>query len=628
MTPIKIRFKMFALEERGQVIPMLALLLGIFAGIAAFVVNTNYVRVGEIELQAAVDAAAHSGATNLCGTYACWEAAKLAATGTADYHVVSMVVPDMLDELYEYNPVARKAGGESNGAGDLPPPNEIDEDTYEFLDMIITVQRGRWLVRDDDFDGHNEYRGFQSLEAHDAAMNNEATRGIPPILSANAVRVVIERTRKPLIGSVFGGVDHVDKAEAIAIVERPIDAVCAVPFAVPACAIRNSENGGLDQGLCEGDRLFTRADQFCTGQNCRNNSVAAENRPLPTFPSEACRPDGAYSHTDVAMYESAQEANQAMGGLVRFDALVDDENPVCVTQHGQPMSEVALEQKTRWGFHAKKYPSSIEHFGVVGLPSREVRFGTVLDKVESIFNDPLHAGCVPMRLGEEFQLLNEGMTGERFDSNIVWDKISNPALGEQSRVRLRDTELGSIEHSANIFRVQAATPFDLDDNFFKTHGVCPSRWVEPDSENVIAAQGPGGTMVTVPFKPRSGISDDTRVWKAKFPVIAATNIDESGLCASGNELRHLDADARIEIIGFVDGYVTDVSIGEQSQSAQEAGIPEGSGIAWGFSVPNQTTECNSVRAKLSCGTNFIAGDVPPGANPPASIVKLPCEWGG
>lgn len=627
MIPIKPPIRRKEDGERGQIIPLMALLLGLFAGIAAFVVNSNYVRVGEIELQAAVDAAAHAGASNLCGTYACWQAAKSAAEGTADYHVVTMVTPDLVDDIYAFE-MQRKAGGESQGKGvdGLPPANVIDEDTYEFLDMIITVQRGRWLVRDENDDGINEYRGFQSLEAHDAAMNDEETRGIPPILAANAVRVVIERTRKPLIGTVFGATEHIDKAEAIAIVERPIDSVCAVPFVVPACAIRDSQNGGLSRDLCEGDRLFTRVDQFCDGPGCRGNSGAAEARPLPVFPSETCRSDLTYAHQDMAVFESLQDANQAVGGLVRFEALIDDENPVCVTQHGQPMAENAVDLMTRWGFHSKRFSGPTNHYGVLGLPSRMVQTGTVLERVESIFNDPLHAGCVPMRLGEEFELLDEGMTGERFDNSIVWDKISNPALPE--RVKLRDTELGSIERAANIFRVTAQTDFDLDDTYFKTHGVCPSRWVEPDAENVIAAQGPNGMLVTVPYKTRAGISDDTRVWKAKFPVVAATNIDDSGLCTAGNELRHLDADARLEIIGFVEGYITDVSVGEDSQTAEQAGIPQGSGVSWGFSVPGQTAQCNSVKAKLSCGTNFLAGDTPPGSNPPASIVKLPCEWGG
>jgi Flp pilus assembly protein TadG len=93
---LKVFFTRSAKDQKGQVIPWMALMLVAFLSMAAFVVDVGHAFICYQQLQAATDAAALAGALNMANTSAVSVATSYGATSGAynskpDLGTVTMV---------------------------------------------------------------------------------------------------------------------------------------------------------------------------------------------------------------------------------------------------------------------------------------------------------------------------------------------------------------------------------------------------------------------------------------------------------------------------------------------------------------------------------------------------------
>ena len=111
--------------------------------------------------------------------------------------------------------------------------------------------------------------------------------------------------------------------------------------------------------------------------------------------------------------------------------------------------------------------------------------------------------------------------------------------------------------------------------------------------------------------PTPGLSDQTPVLKVTIPVIADASAGATGcfgIDPSATEDPLIDPASPIKIVGFVEGYVFDVDIGNPQPEASFI-YPGGYTHhmkGWGFmkDVPG-VTSCNTVHSRLACKRWFI-----------------------
>lgn len=214
--------------SRGIFIPIFA-----FVTVAAFfllaaLLSYGYRSAKVSELQAAADAAAHTGAALLCWDGACWEDSLRAASGVLEHQ--------------SDGAIALNAGNRVTTAS--IPTWSVDSGRFQ-----VTIERGLWGEA-------GGVAGFTSLEG-----GVWSYPGVPAPFTANAVRVSVTRAALEHPLNLLGS-DPFDvqlQATAVTATLRPM---CAAPFALPICSLLGA-GGTLQPDLCAADRYFTEAARYC-----------------------------------------------------------------------------------------------------------------------------------------------------------------------------------------------------------------------------------------------------------------------------------------------------------------------------------------------------------------------------
>jgi hypothetical protein len=118
------------------------------------------------------------------------------------------------------------------------------------------------------------------------------------------------------------------------------------------------------------------------------------------------------------------------------------------------------------------------------------------------------------------------------------------------------------------------------------------------------------------------VTPTTPVWKVDLPIIADFS-EDAAPCphtpippilvtfTSPYEPKHLKVlptgERDIRVVGFVEAYLFDADIGRPPPSVSGSCASEPNRAdPWGFTVNGTPTNCNSVRARLSCNSFFYA----------------------
>ena len=113
------------------------------------------------------------------------------------------------------------------------------------------------------------------------------------------------------------------------------------------------------------------------------------------------------------------------------------------------------------------------------------------------------------------------------------------------------------------------------------------------------------------------------MWETIFPVIADTRVGAPRCPHKHNGFVPLNyAEGEYKIVGFVQGYIYDVDIG--NPPPPEPTCPAGAGAnPWSFTLPDGTKpNCNIVRARVKCDTFFIpASNNPSSLSTPSGIIR-------
>lgn len=364
------RFTELSGAERGASILMVALALPALLLIVALVLLAGHAGLVRTELRAAADAAAHAGATVLCSTRECFKSARDTAAWTIAQHIAHSR-PGASPRLeFGYHP----------------------EDTVSFWrtdSLEVRIERGRWST---------EY-GFRSLEGWDRADSSEYQPGMVGYVTSNAVRVTLRRLG---ISAVAGGVLGAESETAVsatAVNDTP-QQVCIAPFAIPLCAVLNS-NGNYDPDKIDNNtRYFTAVERHCRSdlghdRYCNN---------LPAFPIEPT------TESDILReYLPVQPVPDVPAQFTMINKM-----------------RVFLDKRP--GFNTDRYTSNpFDNYGVVGLPGP---YGTEL--TESTIRVKLatggEQGCTVAHVGQNFQVLRDGLREARTNT-VVWNRITGATYG-------------------------------------------------------------------------------------------------------------------------------------------------------------------------------------------------------
>ncbi len=236
-------------REQGISVVLVALLLPVLFIFLGFVVFVGYSSLVRNELQSAADAAAHAGATILCSTRECFTGSRDTVAWTISHHIAHSRFGNSADLNFSY---------QSTDPGPV----------WTASNLVVGIERGRWTPESN----------FVSLEGWDDSTSANYQPGMVGYVTSNAIRVSIRRVRSTAGFGYFLGQEADIVAAATAVNDTP-QRVCAAPFAIPLCAVINS-NGNFDpEKINNNTRYFTGVERHCHGQSkyCNN---------LPSFPIE------------------------------------------------------------------------------------------------------------------------------------------------------------------------------------------------------------------------------------------------------------------------------------------------------------------------------------------------------
>lgn len=196
-------------------------------------------------LQAIAEAAAISGAQQLCPADGCLDNAFASAITTIN-HNFSL-------QHTGYKKIS------------LEPLPAVDPGLAPYRQSYLSVDRSTTLEV-------IIYPGWITPDAHDSTKQNFThldsawlldNPGIPPQFVMNSLVVEIKlKGLTSIVGfSVGNSGDTIIKAKALAR-SGPVSPVPTVPFAIPVCSLVNESGSFNQEEICYGDRLFTQSDRY------------------------------------------------------------------------------------------------------------------------------------------------------------------------------------------------------------------------------------------------------------------------------------------------------------------------------------------------------------------------------
>jgi len=605
-------------NEFGIVTTMTALLAVVLIAVAGLVSTYGYGILVRSELQVAADAAALAGAAELCPWEECWNAAPDSAAAALREHVAHGNVGDNIE--LDISKMSERRDEE----GKLIPVWDGDN-------LVVRIERGQWTKN----------FGFRSFEAS----WEEEHPGVPKTIAMNAIRVTLERPQYTGILNVFGTFSSAVSAESIALASAN-ENVRVAPMAIPVCALLNDE-GKFDKArLCSADRLFTRSDRFCTdGGNCGivpsfpwtpcssesgNNFqmlVAAQGfcsdvwslqpeapHPVPSEPGwnpiSAC--------TVLRYLLSADHGGDGLASTGFGCYLQADLNKPNHPQEGYAVIR---------GFQNERFRSIADHYGVFGVPGGyEPTEEAIRTAVDQNFNPGLDA-----QIGDEFRVLPGGLVEP--ESQAAFRSQILGLFGDSAHPPMSQTEIGTLNNYISVYKLHenVASPILARDdtaasgtvasagicNSIRTELVCPRDALNPSR----CARNVSNMPAVISMTRKAGIDDESTVWRTLVPVIADTS-ERATACRvgdAGNQRPTIDPSKFYEIIGFLSTDIFDADIGTDSPAKPENTFP---GV-WGFQAQDGTPRCNLVRARASCGNNFVASSQPLNARSHPSLAEGP-----
>ncbi len=448
-------------HQRGAVLVFFAVFLVLLVGMAFACVNFGFLTKTKRELRLTAEAAALAGASQLCATKICFERARESAVESVSQHRVQGSLGS--DKSFSIRETSPEADG-------------ITWDRLSDRGFKVVIERG-WVR------GGN----FESMEQDWQAEHP----GVVRHLTANAVRVKLLRPSLRFISIGFGSKLFTEVASAVAV-RGFQDETPVVPFAIPACALLNSEGETYSKGeICRAERYFSRSDRYGI------ESGDYQGVSGPSFGTQPCSSTllnaGGTSEYGQIYFKNQDSLNfwTTVSELLYIPPASPSLGAACALIHGDaatlakspsipsPLSpsftatfgETVLASNVPRGFGGKSLPpqpvssSSSEYsdlFGVVGLPDH------TLGDIESRITERFQQDRNPTwnaRLGSSFSVLANGLQNSDLDQ-LVWNAISNSINGVEladnldSHPRLEETVLENIEREYSTF-IGAAAPIGI-----------------------------------------------------------------------------------------------------------------------------------------------------------------------
>lgn len=353
--------------EDGISLVLLLILLPLLILFLAFVLFTGHTTLVRTELQSAADSAAHAGATILCSKRECYQAARDTAAWTISKQIAHGKPDSDPNLVFSYNPA------------DAGP-------TWTGGDLEVTIERGRW----------SPDNGFYSLEGWDDNTSPNYSPGMVGYVTANALKVTIRRTGVTASTSAALYRSANVSATATAVNDTP-QKICVAPFAIPLCAVINS-NGNYDPDKIDNNtRYFTAVSRHCPpGDKFCNN--------VPAFPIEPT------TESDV---------------LREYLPVTPVPNvPADFTN----VNKMRVFLDKRPGFNTDRYTSNpFDNYGVIGFPGNR---GTEVkeDQIRQELDRDGERGCYPSHVGQLFQILPAGLK-EKETNEAMWRRITGNIFG-------------------------------------------------------------------------------------------------------------------------------------------------------------------------------------------------------
>jgi hypothetical protein len=535
---------------------------------------------------------------------------------------------------------------------------------------VVKIERGIWW--NGGVAGSTD-KAFESMEGDAWATKYP---GLPAYVMANAVRVSIRRPHLHFNSALFSGGSFSLERVAVAI-KGSTETVNVAPFAIPVCDLLDGklEYYGQDTptNLCRGDRYFVRADRY---QNLRtDNSTWPGAYPLdsigvPSFPWQPCNENFTpqlwqYYESGMAYFETSSDLQTYVGqyGWQYGDSyalpITSEDGISCAEIHGanQFFPPAGIDPTFSASFAGKQTfprgddePSQrTDNFGVVGLPNFS---GTDLEAtIRNTLQSPNdHNPLWPASIGDPFKVLPNGLSDVYFDS-AIWDTISNggTAIADDAHLPLKETPMKTIDRTFSAFSSFAGIVYNgsvISDYWFydtnldsaiaangavwaleagvaPAESLCNSKWASFGNFGVdskILTNGTNGSHYINAYYAHAdvlhnaSVSDDTPVWKVMLPVIADPSSPVTCRTDSGALDLPVNPSKTYMIIGFVQGYIYDVDIGQPQPKAifTTADGAVQSFADWGFHA-DEIPACNMVRGRLDCEKFFI-----PSSDPSAS----------
>lgn len=613
-------------RENGIVIALTAIIIVALVGVVAMLVHYGYLSSVQTELQAAADSAALTATGRLNTATTGWSDAREAAVRALnEFHVLSGVGDDQ-----SFNLSLEQVG--------------VEWDLADEKNLKVRIERGLWMPAKP-----NAPATFTSFEG-EWQTNNP---GIPRYAAANAVRVSLERPKTRIFGSPFGGVPEYSVSATSIALRGPMESVCVAPFAIPVCALLDKDGEFQREDICQGDRLFTRVDRYCADETSDaeclvrtlpstpytpiSSAIPAGNAALQPFTDSSSRINPGFYRMGLPVptirYSNEEGFEEYRLVLPKYDSEVHF--PLFRSTHdftywacigiaidlGGPDYWFWRNQQT---FNSSK---RTDHYGVFGLPGESGLQSELEGKILDVFAlSPTHPeACVKANIGDPFQVLENGLTRSEADG-AIWTLINGAAPEEANRYSR--TMLGSIEGHTEEVNVTA----NLIDGRYVRRGCPPTRAStgvcnsHRGKYELVPIQNPGPNPdvweynAVYAFKLFPGISDESTVWRAKVPVIAAEG-EGVGSC-EGMEGVHVDPRVSAahphKIIGFVDAIIYDVDIGNPPPDYPIATLDNASTEPFPAQMRFQEN-CNNVRARITCESQFIPTSDPSTSRPPRLV---------
>jgi hypothetical protein len=384
--------------QNGAVMVFLALgVLAILIGLAAIVLNYDMGSYVKRAGQNAIDTAALSAVNTFCSSRACFADSLEVAT----------------DSLEEHLPAALDLGVPLTLAAGSGPE-------WTVSDLKVTIQRGRWWP-DGVPSNLSAYitthlnGNFEPIDWIDTSVSDWQSTfpGIPAHVVANALYVKIEYKYKHKILNIYSPVSSNIVQETYAAAGQLKGAnVCAAPFALHVCSLLN-QTGEYDKDVnCRFERHFTNANRYCP----------SDDPDCEVLPGTLWTP--AIDESDYNFWGNLTPAGLTADRVHKYRSLCSWET----------------------------YPRATDvrdHYGLVGLPYVATIDGTINEeKVLSVIDSPqassnVSGGCTSTRLGDEFVVLEDGLT-----NNVTIDDV-NPAYASSDELvwsQIQDSTEGTTFH--------------------------------------------------------------------------------------------------------------------------------------------------------------------------------------